>query len=197
MRRKKWKTGENFPTAEQLEKELLAEKYRRGYRRTARNIICILIFIAIMFVFAAVRFLPILEISGNSMNDTLHDGDIVISIKTSKFHTGDVVTFYHNNKLLVKRVIAGSGDIVEIDPDGNTSVNGQLLDESYVVERSLGDCNLTFPYQVPDGKVFVMGDHRSVSMDSRSTAMGSISKKQIVGRIVFRIWPLKDLGKVR
>lgn len=131
------------------------------------------------------------------MTPTLEDGDIVVSMKGSDFEPGDVIAFYYNNKILVKRVIAGPGDWVDIDKDGNVTVNGQALEEPYLQEKALGDCNIKLPYQVPDSRLFVMGDHRSVSVDSRNTAVGCVAQEQIVGRLVFRIWPLNGMGALR
>jgi len=124
------------------------------------------------------------------------NGDIVFSLKTDDFQQGDVLAFYYNNKILVKRVIAGPADWVNIDPDGTTYVNGNVLEEPYVTEKAYGDTNITLPYQVPDGKVFVMGDHRSTSVDSRNTAVGCVAQEQIVGKIIFRIWPLDKIGAI-
>jgi signal peptidase I len=119
-----------------------------------------------------------------------------VSLKSGKFNTGDVIAFYYNNKILVKRVIAGPGDWVDIKDDGTVYVNDVELDEPYVVEKALGDCNITLPYQVPESRVFVMGDHRSVSIDSRNTAVGCVSEEQIVGRLVMRLWPFDQFGKI-
>ena len=130
------------------------------------------------------------------MTPTLQDGDIVLTVKTSKFETGDVIAFYYNNKILVKRVIATSGDWVSMDEDGDVTINGNLLNEPYVVDMSVGECNIDFPYQVPEERLFVMGDHRSVSIDSRSTTVGCISQEQIVGKLVFRLWPLDVWGVI-
>ena len=139
-------------------------------------------------------FLPVLQIYGSSMSPTLNDGDILVSVKSSDFERQDIVAFYYNNKILVKRVIARSGEWVAIDEAGNVTVNGEVLEEPYLIDRALGECDLEMPYQVPEGKLFVMGDHRSVSVDSRSSAVGCVSEEQIVGKLVFRIWPLSAIG---
>jgi signal peptidase I len=131
------------------------------------------------------------------MAPTLNDGEVVVSLKSGTFHTGDVIAFYYNNKILVKRVIAGPGDWVDIKDDGTVYVNDVELDEPYVVEKALGDCNITLPYQVPESRVFVMGDHRSVSIDSRNTSVGCVSEEQIVGRLVMRLWPLSQFGEIK
>lgn len=162
-----------------------------------RSTIYALLVVAAVAVLVAVLLLPVLRIYGTSMTPTLTEGDIVLSIKGSSFQTGDVIAFYYNNKILVKRVIAYSGDWVDIDDDGNVFVNGQLIDEPYISEKALGECDIQLPYQVPEARVFVMGDHRSTSVDSRSSAVGCVSEEQIVGKIVFRVWPLKGLGGVK
>lgn len=186
-----------MPTVGQVEKELNREKNRRGFSKVVRSTIYALLVVAAVAVLVAVLLLPVLRIYGTSMTPTLTEGDIVLSIKGSSFQTGDVIAFYYNNKILVKRVIAYSGDWVDIDDDGNVFVNGQLIDEPYISEKALGECDIQLPYQVPEARVFVMGDHRSTSVDSRSSAVGCVSEEQIVGKIVFRVWPLKGLGGVK
>ena len=141
--------------------------------------------------------MPVLQIYGASMAPTLDEGDIVITVKGSDFAPGDLVAFYMGNKILVKRCIAGPGQWVDIDADGNVYVDGKLLDEPYLTEKALGDCDIKLPYQVPDNRYFCMGDHRSTSVDSRSTTVGCVSDEQIVGKIVFRVWPLPDFGTLR
>ena len=187
----------DMPTTEQVEQELNREKSRRGLSKTIRNTVFALITVAAIAVLVAVLLLPVLRIYGSSMTPTLSEGDVVLSVKGGKFNSGDVVAFYFNNKILVKRVIAVSGDWVDIDNAGNVLVNGLLIDEPYITERALGECDISLPYQVPESRVFVMGDHRSTSVDSRSSAIGCVSEEQIVGKIVFRIWPLKSLGKTK
>ena len=130
------------------------------------------------------------------MTPTLHDGEIVFSMKTSKFEEGDIIAFYYNNKILVKRVVAGSGDWVNIDTKGNVFVNGELLEEPYLEAKTRGEPDIEFPYQVPDGKLFVLGDHRETSADSRHTAVGCVTQEQIVGKIVFRVWPMGEFGVI-
>ena len=131
------------------------------------------------------------------MEDTLSDGDLVIALNNGKFKTGEVIGFYFNNGILVKRVIATSGDWVDIDSEGTVYVNGVRLDEPYISEKALGECNITLPYQVPDGKCFVMGDHRANSIDSRTTTVGCISGDKIVGKLLLRFWPLSSFGLIR
>ena len=146
-----------------------------------------------MAVLVATLWLPVLQIYGSSMTPTLEEGDIVVSIKSKTYETGDIVAFYYNNKILIKRVIAGSGDWVDLDEDGTVYVNGEMLDEPYVKDKAFGECDLELPYQVPESRIFVMGDHRSVSVDSRSKAVGCVAEEQIVGKLVCRIWPLTGL----
>ena len=186
----------DMPATEQLEEELKREKYKHRYRSVLRSTVYTLVIVAAVAVLTATLWLPVLQIYGSSMTPTLKDGEIIFTVKTSKFEPGDVIAFYYNNKILVKRVICGPADWVNIDGDGTVYVNGTELDEPYLTEKALGDCNIQLPYQVPDGKVFVMGDHRSTSVDSRNTAVGCVAQEQIVGKIIFRIWPLNRLGVV-
>jgi signal peptidase I len=182
------------PSVEMLEAELNRVKYKQRYRVVLKSTVYTLITVAAVAVLVATLWLPVLQIYGSSMTPTLQDGEIVFSVKTSDLERGDIVAFYYNNKILVKRVIAGPGDWVYIDKNGNVSVNDTLLEEPYLQERSYGDADIEFPYQVPDGKIFVMGDHRSTSVDSRHTAIGCVAEEQIVGKIVFRVWPLDQFG---
>ncbi|MGN0809626.1 MAG: signal peptidase I [Christensenellales bacterium] len=186
-----------LPTVEQLTAELSREKYKKRYKRVLRSTIYTLITVAAIAVLVAMLWLPVLQIYGNSMTPTLADGEIIFTVKTSDFEPGDIISFYYNNKILVKRVIARPGEWVNIDEEGNVYINDVLLDEPYLEQKDFGDCNIELPYQVPEGKVFVMGDHRSVSVDSRNTAVGCVASEQIVGKIVFRVWPLKRLGTVK
>jgi len=180
----------------QLESELKRERYKKQYHRMIRSTLCSLIVVAAIAVLVAVLLLPVLQIYGSSMNPTLEEGDIVLSIKGADLQTGDLVSFYIGNKLLVKRYIAGPGQWVDIDPDGNVYVDGVLLVEPYISENAFGDCDLVLPYQVPENRIFVLGDHRESSADSRNTAVGCIAEEQIVGKIVFRIWPLSQFGAI-
>ena len=190
------KTLGEMPSAEQLESELKREKYKRRYHSVLRSTIYTLITVAAIAVLVATLWLPVLQIYGSSMTPTLQDGEIIFSVKTADLEPGDIVAFYYNNKILVKRVICGPGDWVNIDEDGTVYVNEVRLKEPYLAEKALGDCNIELPYQVPDGKIFVMGDHRSTSVDSRNTAVGCVAQEQIVGKIIFRIRPLNRLGDV-
>ena len=176
-----------IPSLEQLTAELERENYKRRYNRVLRSTIYTLIVVAAVAVLVATIWMPVLQIYGASMTPTLNEGDIVVSVKGSDFAPGDLVAFYLGNKILVKRCIAGPGQWVDIDADGNVYVDGELLDEPYLTEKALGDCDIELPYQVPDNRYFCMGDHRSTSVDSRSTTVGCVSDEQIVGKIVFRV----------
>ena len=183
-----------IPTSEQVEAERERLQYRKKFRRTLRTTVSALIVVAAVAILLATMFLPVLQVSGKSMEPTLSDQDVILLAKTGDFKTGDLVGFYYQNKLLLKRVIAGPGDIVDIDDEGNVSVNGEVLDEPYVTEKSLGETDITYPYQVPENRYFVMGDNRATSIDSRSSVIGCIEKDQIVGKVILRVWPLKRIS---
>ena len=185
------------PTTEQLESELKRVRYKSRYRSVLRSTIYSLITVAAIAVLIATLWLPVLQVYGNSMTPTLQNGEIIITVKVSEFEPGDIISFYYNNKILIKRVIARSGEWVNMDADGNVYVNETLLDEPYLDEKAFGDCNIELPYQVPEGRVFVMGDHRSTSVDSRNSAVGCVAQEQIVGKILFRVWPLEKFGWVK
>lgn len=185
------------PDIEQLKAELKRVKYKDRYKSVLKSTVYALIVVAAVSVLIATIWMPVLQIYGTSMKPTLKEGDIVVSLKGSDFESGDLIAFYFGNKILVKRCIAGPGQWVDIDEDGFVYVDGQLLDEPYIEEKSLGDCNIKLPYQVPDSRYFCMGDHRSTSVDSRNTAVGCVSEEQIVGKIVFRVWPLSSFGLLK
>lgn len=186
-----------LPSVSALEEELRQEQYKKNYMQVLRSTIYCLITVAAVAVLVATLFLPVLRIYGASMTPALSEGDIVVSVKGADFKQGDIISFYYNNRILVKRAIAFPGDWVNIDENGNVFVNDKLLDEPYLEEKLKGDGDVEFPYQVPDGKIFVLGDHRSTSVDSRNSAIGDVSEEQIVGKIVFRIWPLGEMGGVK
>lgn len=184
------------PSLDVLEKERDRVKHNARYRKTLRSTVGVLIVVAALAVLAATMWLPVLRIYGTSMTPTLNAGDIVMTIKGSDFKTGDVIAFYYNNKILVKRVIAGPGDWVYIDDDGNVFVNGEELDEPYLQEKALGDTDIEYPYQVPEKRWFVMGDHRSVSLDSRTRAIGPVAEEMIVGKLTAVLWPFNKVGSL-
>ena len=192
----KQKKTSAMPTIQQLKEELQRESYRGKFKRTLRSTISILIVAAAAVVLISNLLLPVLRIYGSSMTPTLVNGNIVVALRQGSYERGDIIAFYYNNKVLVKRVIGLSGEWVDIDEDGNVYIDDVLLEETYIEEKSSGECDVTLPYQVPDGRHFVMGDHRSVSSDSRSSEIGCVSEEQIIGKLVFRIWPLSEFGFV-
>ena len=189
-------TPEELPETAVIQAAYDKVSYRSRLRQSIVSTTNILIVVAAISILVAMLFLPVLRIYGQSMNATLVSGDLVVSLKGAKFETGDIVAFYYNNNILVKRVIANSGDWVDIDLEGNVYVNQQKIEEPYINEKSYGTPNIDFPYQVPEERVFVLGDNRAVSVDSRNTSVGCVTQEQIVGKIVFRIWPLNRIGRV-
>lgn len=183
-----------LPTAQQLKEELRREQHKGDYGRTLRSTVYLLVVVAAAAVLAATLLFPVLRVTGTSMEPSLENKQIVLALKNSDFKRGDIVAFYYNNKILLKRVIAFPGEQVDIRSDGTVYVGGEPLQEPYLAEKSLGECDLEFPYQVPDGKIFVMGDHRATSVDSRSSAIGCISDEFVVGKVVLRVWPLQKIG---
>jgi len=190
------KEDDDLPTSIQVEDELIRVKYKIRYRKLLRNTLYSLLIVSAVSVLVATLFLPILEIYGSSMNPTLANGDIVVSIKTNDFDRGDICSLYYNNHLLVKRIVGLPGDSIEMDEEGNLYVNGEHVDEPYISEKILGECDLDFPYIVPEQTVFILGDNRPVAVDSRNEQFGCISYEEIQGKIVFRVWPFKDFGPV-
>ena len=188
---------DGLPTTGQLSRELKRVRYNAGFSGMLRSTIGILVTVAAIAVLIAVLLLPVLQIYGTSMSPTLNEGNIVVSVKGTEFETGDVVAFYYNNKILVKRVIANPGQWVDVDKDGNVYVNNIRLEEPYIEKKAYGETNIELPYQVPDSRIFVMGDNRDVSIDSRNSSVGCVSDEQIVGKIGFRIWPLNQAGWVQ
>ena len=185
-----------IPSREEVAKEREKLKYRQRFRRTLLSTVGFLIVVAAVSVLISTQFFPVVQVSGDSMEPVLKDGEILVLQKTDDFETGDPIAFYYQSRILLKRVIGTAGDYIDIDEEGNVYVNGELLDEPYVTDKSLGECDIQLPCQVPDGKLFVMGDHRSVSIDSRSSEVGFVRQEQIVGRVAFRVWPLNRLGFV-
>lgn len=184
------------PSVELLEQEVQRVRYKRRYRSVLKSTLYALITVAAVAVLVATLWLPVMQTYGSSMTPTLCNGEIIFSVKTGKPEQGDIIAFYYNNKILVKRVIGLPGDWVDIREDGVVFINNRMLIEPYLVDRDFGNADIDLPYQVPDGKYFVMGDHRAFSADSRHTAVGPISSEQIVGKIIFRVWPLERFGPV-
>lgn len=194
-RARKLRQGD-FPTSQQLTAELKREQYRHRYVSVVRSTVGVLLCTTAAAILVAVLCLPVLRIYGSSMTPTVSEGNIVVCIKGAELEAGDICSFYYQSNVLVKRVIATAGDWVNIDGDGNVYVNGILLDEPYLAEgeKAYGTVSQTFPLQVPEGRIFVMGDHRATSVDSRTTEVGCIAEENLVGKIVFRIWPLREAG---
>ena len=185
------------PGLPELEAELKRVNYNIRFGKLLRSTVNILIVVAACAVLVAVIFLPVLRIYGSSMNPTLQEGDIVVSVKNADIESGDIIGLYYGSKLLIKRCIAVEHQWVDIDFDGSVYVDGELLQEPYISEKSFGETNIVLPYQVPDSSIFVMGDHRATSVDSRNTAVGCIDYENVVGKIVFRVWPLSRFGKLK
>ena len=186
-----------IPTTAEVEAERERLAYRSRYARVLRSTVYALLVVAAVAVLLATLFLPVLQVSGDSMNPTLQDRDIIVLVKTDQMKTGDLCGFYWQNKLLLKRVIGLPGDIIALDEDGVVTVNGEVLDEPYVDELALGECDIKFPYQVPENRYFVLGDHRATSIDSRSSVIGCVEKSQIVGKVFLRVWPLSSFSLIR
>lgn len=192
----KEKASPVLPTVQQLEAELKREKYRGRYWKMLRGTVAVLVVVAATAVLISNLLLPILRIYGSSMTPTLVNGNIVAAVRNGTYQRGDIIAFYYNNKILVKRVIGMPGEWVDIDENGTVTIDGEPLEEPYLTEKSLGECDIELPYQVPEGRYFVMGDHRSVSSDSRSSQVGCVSEEQIVGKLLFRLWPLDEIGPI-
>ena len=184
----------NLPTAEQLSSELKRIRYIKEYRRMLSSTVSSLLVVAAVAVLISMLFLPVLRVTGTRMTPTFMNDELVICNKRSNFKSGDVVAFYFNNKILLKRVIGTAGDVIDIKEDGTVYVNGEILDEPYVNEKAFGECDIKLPYQVPDNRIFVMGDHRSTSVDSRSTSVGCIADEYVIGKVILRIWPFESIS---
>lgn len=185
-----------LPSSEQIQDELKRIKHKREYFKMLKGTIVSLLAVAATAVLISMLFMPVLKVTGSSMEPTLSDGQLVLCLNNKNFHTGDVVAFYYNNKILLKRVIAVAGDVISISEDGSVTVNNELIAEPYITDKSKGKCDIEFPYQVPDNRIFVMGDHRSTSVDSRSSVIGCISEEDIVGKVIFRIYPFNKFGSI-
>jgi len=183
-----------LPTSKQIEDELRSIKYRRDFRKILISTVSSLIVVAAIAVLVSMLFLPVLRVTGTSMTPTLQNDELVVCRRKGSFESGDIVAFYFNNKILLKRVIGTAGDVIDISEDGTVYVNGEILDEPYVTEPAFGECDIKLPYQVPDNRIFVMGDHRTVSIDSRSTTVGCISEEFVIGRVIMRVWPFEEIG---
>ena len=185
-----------IPSTEEVKAERERLAYRSRYTRVLRSTIYALVVVAAVAVLLATLFLPVLQVSGASMNPTLQDKDVIVLVKSGSLKTGDLCGFYWQNKLLLKRVIGLPGDIISLDENGVVTVNGTVLDEPYVDELALGECDIKFPYQVPENRYFVLGDHRATSIDSRSSVIGCVEKNQIVGKVFIRVWPLSSFSLI-
>ena len=185
-----------IPSTEEVKAERERLAYRSRYTRVLRSTIYALVVVAAVAVLLATLFLPVLQVSGDSMNPTLQDKDVIVLVKSGSLKTGDLCGFYWLNKLLLKRVIGLPGDIISLDENGVVTVNGTVLDEPYVDELALGECDIKFPYQVPENRYFVLGDHRATSIDSRSSVIGCVEKNQIVGKVFIRVWPLSSFSLI-
>ncbi|MBR3962150.1 MAG: signal peptidase I [Oscillospiraceae bacterium] len=190
----KTKAKKQMPEIDELKAELDRVKYKRRYINVFKSTVYTLVVVAAFAVLVATLWMPVLQIYGSSMTPTIEEGQIVVSVKSKNFEQGDLVAFYIGNKLLVKRIIATPSDYVLVDENGTVFVNGEELDEPYVSEKAFGECDIEYPYQVPDSKYFLMGDHRKTSIDSRTSAVGCISDEEIVGKILFCVWPISDFG---
>ncbi len=186
----------DLPTAEQLGTELRRLRYRSKFIKTFSDTVNSLLVVAAIAVLVSMLFLPVLRVTGTSMTPTMQNDELVICNKTGNFECGDIVAFHYNNKILLKRVIGIAGDWIDMKEDGTVYVNGEKLEEPYVDELAYGECDLEFPYQVPENRIFVMGDHRSASVDSRSSTVGCVADEYIIGKVFFRLYPWEKIGLI-
>lgn len=197
MRFKKFERSVQFPTVQQIETAISKEKYSQKYKKVLKSTCASLIVVAAIAVLIATLALPVLQIQGSSMEPTLNDEEIVVLLKTSKLERGQLCCFSYQNKLLIKRVIGIPGDSITINEEGYVFVNGVELEEPYILDRALGECDITFPVNIGDNHYFILGDHRSTSIDSRSSVVGLVNSEQIVGKIFYRIWPFNNMGFIQ
>ena len=186
----------SVPSINDIQRERKRIRRKDYYKKALRGTVSVLVVVAAVAVLITTLFLPILQISGDSMSPTLEHDEIVVLLKAREFKRGDLIGFYYQGKILIKRVIAMPEDEVVIDAEGNVYINGELLEETYITEKELGNCDLEFPYKVPAASYFVMGDRRNNSVDSRNSAVGAISKDDIIGKVFVRVWPFSRFGFV-
>lgn len=186
-----------IPPLSEIENERQRMKRGKSFRKAVLSTLYALVIVAALAALIASLILPVMQISGDSMDPTLHEGDTVVLLKATRYKAGDLCSFSWNNKTLIKRIIAVAGDKIEIDPNGNVKVNDKIIDEPYIQEKGLGECDIKFPYFVPDNSYFVMGDHRATSIDSRSTVIGSVNHDQIIGKVFIRVLPFNRFGFVK
>ena len=189
--------AKELPHTADLEALVNRIRYGKRFRASVISTLMTLVVVAAAAILIAILVLPILRIYGQSMSETLDNGDIVVSVKTADLETGDIVAFYYNNTILVKRVIGQSGDWIDIAKDGTVSVNQVELEEPYLDRKAYGEIDIKLPYQVPEGRIFVMGDNREISIDSRTMMIGCVAEEQIVGKIIYRVWPFSKIGGVK
>ena len=184
----------DIPTTEQFERELRRLRYKASFRKNLKSTVSSLIVVAAAAVIISTMIMPVLRVTGTSMTPTLQNDEVLICSKLSGVERGDIVAFYYNNKVLLKRVIGVAGDVINIDEEGRVFLNDEELDEPYISEKSLGECDIELPYQVPENRIFVMGDHRAVSVDSRSTSVGCVAEENIIGVVIIRVLPFNSFG---
>ncbi len=180
----------DVPSIEEVKTEIKRVRFKSRYFRILRSTINILIVTAAVAALIATLVLPVVQITGTSMEPTLSEGDIVVLMKTDSLHRGDLCAFAYSNKILIKRVIGLPGEFINIDNEGTVYINGEKIDEPYLITKGLGDTDIDFPFQVPDNQYFMLGDQRDTSVDSRNTVIGCITTDQMVGKILFKVWPL-------